>query len=63
MEELAIVVPVYNEQETIELFVREVNKKTENLEIKKNFYFVNDGSSDQTLPLLKKIARQNDNIN
>ena len=34
MEELAIVVPVYNEQETIELFVREVNKKTENLEIK-----------------------------
>lgn len=35
MEELAIVVPVYNEQETIELFVREVNKKTENLEIKK----------------------------
>ncbi len=27
MEELAIVVPVYNEQETIELFVREVNKK------------------------------------
>lgn len=63
MEELAIVVPVYNEQETIELFVREVNKKTENLEIKKIFYFVNDGSSDQTLPLLKKIARQNDNIN
>ncbi|KZK50603.1 Bactoprenol glucosyl transferase [Lactococcus cremoris] len=54
MEELAIVVPVYNEQETIELFVREVNKKTENLEIKKKFYFVNDGSSDQTLPLLKK---------
>ena len=53
MEELAIVVPVYNEEETIELFIKEVNDKTEKLELKKVFYFVNDGSSDQTLPLIK----------
>ena len=26
MEELAIVVPVYNEEETIELFIKEVNE-------------------------------------
>ncbi|KZK06936.1 Bactoprenol glucosyl transferase [Lactococcus cremoris] len=63
MEELAIVIPVYNEQETIEIFIREVNNKTENLELKKVFYFVNDGSTDQTLPLLKKIAKQHGNIN
>ncbi|MFR0821769.1 MAG: glycosyltransferase, partial [Lactococcus lactis] len=31
MEELAIVVPVYNEEETIELFIKEVNDKTEKL--------------------------------
>lgn len=63
MEELAIVVPVYNEEETIELFIKEVNDKTEKLELKKVFYFVNDGSSDQTLPLIKKLASQVDNIN
>lgn len=63
MEELAIVVPVYNEQETIELFVRRGKQKQKILKLKKIFYFVNDGSSDQTLPLLKKLARQNDNIN
>ena len=37
MEELAIVVPVYNEEETIELFIKEVNDKTEKLELKKVF--------------------------
>lgn len=37
MEELAIVVPVYNEEETIELFIKEVNDKTEKLELKKGF--------------------------
>ncbi|UPG97966.1 glycosyltransferase family 2 protein [Lactococcus lactis] len=63
MEELAIVVPVYNEEETLELFIKEVNDKTEKLELKKVFYFVNDGSSDQTLPLIKKLASQVDNIN
>ena len=31
MEELAIVVPVYNEEETLELFIKEVNDKTEKL--------------------------------
>lgn len=37
MEELAIVVPVYNEEETIELFIKEVNDKTEKLELKRFF--------------------------
>ena len=63
MEKLAIVVPVYNEQETIELFIQEVNKRTASLNLEKFFYFINDGSSDQTLPLLKKLASQSEHIN
>ncbi len=60
MEELAIVVPVYNEQETIELFIQEVNKVQ--LDLKKNFYFIDDGSSDHTLSLLKKLSAENETI-
>lgn len=63
MEKLALIVPVYNEQETIEYFIEEVNKKTAQLNLEKVFYFVNDGSHDQTLPLLKKLAAQNEQIN
>lgn len=53
---LSIVVPAYNEEETLELFVNEVNKQTEKLSLEKNFYFVNDGSVDNTLSILKKLS-------
>ncbi|MDT2742116.1 glycosyltransferase family 2 protein [Lactococcus garvieae] len=56
MKKLSIVVPAYNEEETLELFVEEVNKQTEKLPLEKTFYFVNDGSTDNTLSVLKKLA-------
>ena len=56
MEELAIVVPVYNEQETIELFVREVNKKTENLEIINDFLAENLIGCPMKLLMQKQLA-------
>ncbi|MFK4947982.1 glycosyltransferase family 2 protein [Lactococcus formosensis] len=56
MPKLSIVVPAYNEEETLELFVNEVNKQTINLPLKKTFYFINDGSTDETLKVLKKLA-------
>lgn len=56
MPKLSIVVPAYNEEETLELFVDEVNKQTINLPLKKTFYFINDGSTDETLKVLKKLA-------
>ena len=57
MPKLSIVVPAYNEEETLELFVNEVNKQTINLPLKKTFYFINDGSTDETLKVLKKLAK------
>jgi Glycosyltransferases involved in cell wall biogenesis len=56
VKKLSIVVPAYNEEETLELFVEEVNKQTEKLPLEKTFYFVNDGSTDNTLSVLKKLA-------
>ncbi|WP_213495804.1 glycosyltransferase family 2 protein [Lactococcus formosensis] len=62
MLKLSIVVPAYNEEETIKIFVDEVNKQTEELPLEKTFYFVNDGSTDNTLKVLKKLALK-ENIN
>ncbi|EKF52580.1 glycosyltransferase family 2 protein [Lactococcus garvieae] len=56
MLKLSIVVPAYNEEETIKIFVDEVNKQTEKLPLEKTFYFVNDGSTDNTLKILKNLA-------
>lgn len=60
---VSLVVPVYNEEETIDLFVDRVKSVfSKTTDIRVDIVFVNDGSTDGTLPLL--IARQqyDDNI-
>ncbi len=57
MKKINIIVPCYNESENIEHFYNEINKEL--AEIKNyNFtlLFVNDGSSDNTLEILKKLG-------
>ncbi|WP_270319611.1 glycosyltransferase family 2 protein [Lactococcus petauri] len=60
MPKLSIIVPAYNEEEVLELFVDEVDKQTESLPLEKTFYFINDGSRDKTLEVLKKLAVRED---
>lgn len=55
---LSIMVPCFNEEETIPLFYEAVNKVTEGAGIAQEteFLFVNDGSKDQTLAVLRSLA-------
>lgn len=62
MQTLSIVVPVYNEEKTLDLFIKEVNKQTVDLPLKKTFIFVNDGSRDNTLVTLKELAKKYNNV-
>ncbi|MEY8458127.1 glycosyltransferase family 2 protein [Lactococcus ileimucosae] len=59
---LSIIVPAYNEEETLALFVDEVNTQTLDLPLDKTFYFINDGSSDQTLDVIKSLSKKYSNI-
>jgi polyisoprenyl-phosphate glycosyltransferase len=56
---LTIVVPVYNEQEVIEELVRRIVAVAEKITNQYEVIFVNDGSSDGTLPQLTKACTQN----
>ncbi|MBT3261238.1 glycosyltransferase family 2 protein [bacterium] len=59
-EKLDIVVPVYNEEESIEELLKRLfvlKEKMNFLDI--NFIFINDGSKDRTLEILNKYAQQN----
>lgn len=60
-KKMSIVVPCYNEEESLPLFYQEVSKMAEQMKKKAEyeFVFVNDGSKDQTLHILRKFA-QND---
>ncbi|MFK4967053.1 glycosyltransferase family 2 protein [Lactococcus garvieae] len=59
---LSIIVPAYNEEETIELFFDEVNAQTVDLPLDKTFYFINDGSSDRTLDVIKMLSQKHSNV-
>ena len=61
MKKISLVVPCYNEQEVIKLFYDEIQK------IKKDFknvsfeiIFVNDGSKDKTLDLMRELSENDD---
>ena len=63
MKKLSIVIPCYNEQETIELFINEMKKVETELPLQFEYIFVNDGSKDDTLKVLKSAALLKGNIN
>ena len=60
MKLLSLIVPVYNEEETISLFVNEVtqfyDKNIDQEKYKFEIVFINDGSTDQTLNILKDLS-------
>lgn len=63
MKTIDIVVPCYNEQEVLPTFVKETNEVIDTIkDYKFRYIFVNDGSKDNTLPILKNLASQQDNI-
>ena len=58
MKTISVVVPCYNEEETIPFFYEEISKVIESMKGKAKFeiIFINDGSKDKTLEKIKNIA-------
>jgi glycosyltransferase involved in cell wall biosynthesis len=59
---LSVVVPVYNEEESIDAFLTAVTPEFQRAGIRFEIIFVNDGSSDSTLPLLIDRANHDPHI-
>ncbi len=55
-EILSIIVPVYNEEDTVVIFYDTVKKCTAQLKEDIEFLFVDDGSTDNTLSIIKDLA-------
>ena len=64
MEKLSIVVPCYNEEEVLELFYTTTIKVVEQVQEKYDyeFVFIDDGSKDKTLEILKKLREEDSHI-
>lgn len=62
MPEISIVVPVYNEQENLQLLTDSLIKALEPLSLKYEIIFVDDQSNDNSLQTLRALANDNNNI-
>jgi len=62
MKKVSIIVPCYNEKESLPIFFEEANKILASLDYENEIIFVNDGSKDETLEILKNLARENSNV-
>lgn len=66
IEKLTVVVPCYNETAALPYFLREIRKVADQMSattpLSFEFLFVNDGSSDQTLDILREAAKQDKRV-
>ena len=62
MYKLSIIVPCYNEEETVEIFYQETQKVIKQLQCDYEFLFVNDGSKDKTLQKLRFLSQKDANV-
>lgn len=57
MKKLSVIVPCYNEEECILKFYKELKKVIKNIKINLELIFVNDGSVDKTLEIIKNLTK------
>ena len=63
MKKCSIVVPCYNEEETIQIFYNEMQKYIPKLtDLEFEFIFVDDGSKDHTLMEMKRLAAEDSRV-
>ena len=63
MEKITLIVPCYNEEEVLPLFYREVTRVAEQMEAYNfEFLFVDDGSRDGTIQVIRSLAQQDERV-
>lgn len=63
MDKIEIVVPVFNEEETVPIFYKEIDKISKKMDnVSFEFLFVDDGSSDNTLNVIKDLRKKDKRV-
>lgn len=62
MKKISIIVPCYNEEQAIPFFYEEIIKLKEKMKVNFEYIFVNDGSKDNTINILKDYAKKDKSV-
>lgn len=62
-EKISIIVPCYNEEESLPIFYKEIDKISSQMKsVDFEFLFINDGSRDKTLSILRDMAKKDKRV-
>lgn len=62
-DKISAIVPCYNEEESLPIFYKEMDKISKEMEsVEFEFLFINDGSRDKTLEILRKLAKEDKRV-
>lgn len=59
---ISIIVPCFNEEEALPLFYKEITKVFHKIKCKYELLLVNDGSKDNTVSLMKELAKKDKHV-
>jgi len=59
IKDISVVVPVFNEEDNVELLYTKIKQVLDNLGKNYEIIFIDDGSTDRTLDLLRRICQKN----
>lgn len=62
MSKISIIVPCYNEQQSLPLFYKEIKAVFEGIKYDYELLLINDGSKDDTLSVMRDLAKEDKNI-
>ena len=62
-EKISVIVPCYNEEESLPIFYEEITKIAKGMkEVDFEFIFINDGSKDNTLKIIKDLHKKDKRV-
>ena len=56
---VSIIIPLFNEEDSLAILIKKLIKSTKSIDSKFEFIFVNDGSTDKSLNIIKKLNQKN----
>lgn len=62
MDKLVIVVPCYDEESTVSIFIETLDEEISDMPIEYELLFVDDGSKDNTLKIIREKAETNEKV-